>query len=128
MTTEPTNPHDDIKALAVKLDAMYEKLVRYLSLAEASPTNSLFIAGVKSSLEHTSRYVHKTNEDIERFILVVNEMKSMIEEIHVSMRLVRNRIYCLAGESEQMRAAEELAKLTRAEKEKTVPPVSDAGA
>ena len=118
MSTELKNLQDDIKIVSGKVDSLYEKISRYLSIAESSPTNALFIAGVKSSLDHMSRYVHKTNEEVEQFLSVISEMKAVVDEIHISTRLVRNRIYCLAGEKEQMEIARELKKSVPPAKEK----------
>lgn len=118
MSTELKNLQDDIKIVSGKVDSLYEKISRYLSIAESSPTNALFIAGIKSSLDHMSRYVHKTNEEVEQFLSVINEMKAVVDEIHISTRLVRNRIYCLAGEKEQMEIARELKKAVPPTQEK----------
>jgi methyl-accepting chemotaxis protein len=113
LTTELVHLQEDIKTVSQKVDSLYEKISRYLSIAESSPTNALFIAGVKSSLDHMSRHVHKTNEEVQQFLSIVNEMKAVVDEIHISTRLVRNRIYCLAGEKEQMEAAKEFKKISQ---------------
>lgn len=101
--------------LAKRLDSLSEKLNRYLSIADSSPTNSLFVAGVRSSIETMARTVHKNNDEMERIVLVLNEMNAVINEMYMAVRLIRNRFYCLAGEEAQIVAAHELEKVVRHE-------------
>lgn len=87
--------------IAKKVDELSERVRRYMAAAEASPANALFLAGVKSALEHISRATHTNTDEIERVLISISEVRAMMGELNACVRAMRNRSFCMAGEEEQ---------------------------
>lgn len=90
-----------MESVAQQIKALSEKVGRYLAASEESPTHGLFLAGIKSALEHMASSCHKHNEELEKMLMQIGEMRAMMGESAAGIRAIRNRFFCMAGEREQ---------------------------
>lgn len=101
MTQEQNSQEDTMQSVAQQLRALSDKVGRYMAASEESPTHGLFLAGIKSALEHMANSCHKHNEELEKMLMQISEMRAMMGESAAGIRAIRNRFFCMAGEREQ---------------------------
>lgn len=108
-------------SVAQQIKALSDKVGRYMAASEESPTHGLFLAGIKSALEHMASSCHKHNEELEKMLMQIGEMRAMMGESAAGIRSIRNRFFCMAGESAQRQEERRVEDRRESDQEKPKP-------
>lgn len=100
----------ELEQLSKQIDDLAERVRRYMAVSEGAPSHALFVAGIQSALESMARSCHRHDDEMERMILVLGEMRALLGETSAGVRVMRNRMFCMAGEDHQKRAEKEVSE------------------